>query len=150
MNDDVVISRYTDEQAVDDGVLVKVGPRDRVTRAVWDFFVQHTPLGPQPPPTWPVDLRRWFGGQGTEAERDTKAAALAVGILAAHGAAARRVYEQNSGGGIWKCRAVVRDGVLARLEVDAEQARPAGAGGTTLWLMPNELGGLTVLFPEDY
>ena len=150
MNDDVVIHSYTDEQAVDDGVLVKVGPRDRVTRAVWDFFVQHAPLGLMAPQHWPVDLGRWVGALGTEQERDTKAAALALGIMMIHAAAARRVYEQNIGGGIWKCRAVVRNGVLARLEVDAEHARPPGAEGTTLWLMPNELGGLTLLFPEDY
>lgn len=162
MNDEVVISRYTDEQAVDDGVLVRLNARDRVTRAVWDFLVEHQPAGPKPPDCWPVDLFAWFGAKkptmpddpvAARMYRDIRAKAMATGLIGAHGQAARRVYEQNIGGGIWKGYALVgRFNALDRFARDLPEKRILERdvlSPTTLWLIPNEQGGLTLLFPED-
>ena len=127
-----VIYSYTDDDAVSDGVLVALDKRDRVTRPVFDWLADNTPLGAKPPDGWPVEMLGWFGAIGTEAERGAKAAALAKGLIGLHGRKAREIYEKNIGGGIWKA-----------------DLAPSGAP-RTLWLLPNELGGMTLMFPEDY
>lgn len=155
---DAVIHRYTDAQAVDDGFLVRLNRRDRVTRAVWDFLVEHQPGGPKPPDCWPVDLMAWFGAKkpafaedpvAVRMYHDIRAKALASGLIGAHGQAARRVYEQNIGGGIWRAQALVEGGVIQGLHVRGGGKGHSGEAFTTLWLMPNDQGGLTLLFPED-
>lgn len=144
-----IISRYTDADAREDGVLVAINKKDRLTRTVFEFLAAHTPLGSKPPNRWPVDLRGWFGAIGTEAERDTKAVALAAGLIGSHERTARRIYRENIGGGIWTGWAAVKDGVLVAFqEADATGLNPAET--VKLWLLPNELGGLTLMFPDDY
>lgn len=51
-----VISTYSDAQAVDDGVLVAVNAKDRVSRAAFEFLAAKTPMISRPPNKWPVDL----------------------------------------------------------------------------------------------
>ena len=104
------ISAYTDRQAVLDGVLVDTSGLmrarnrkavNRVTRAVWDAFVD-------------------FMGRS----RVTGPVSNITKLLAAMEAAVAG-DEQNG----W---------YFAEYE------------GRTLWLVPNETGGMTLMFPEDY
>lgn len=104
-----VVSTYTDAQAVEDGVLVAVSGAHRVTRAAWEFIVERTPIGEQ-------------------IERDKAAHDFCVELINRDEAIARRVYDENIGGGIY-C-----------VWVD----------GRKMWLMPNENGGMSLMFPEDY
>ncbi len=161
--DEQPIYSYTAQQAVEDGVLVAVSAKDLVTRACWDWLASTTPLDSQPPASWPVEMMGWFRagsisqaealkriakyGQEAQAKfeqevRDNKAKALAVGLIGTHGPIARRVYENNDGGGIWCGWAVVRDGKLL--------AFSETSGSQKLWMIPNEQGGITLMFPEDY
>ena len=113
-----VISTYTDQQAIDDGVLVAIGKENRVTRAVWNMLIlraEHT-------------LDASLAPDAFKQRCDAYALHLSDGLVQAHGKEARRVYEQNIGGGIFS---------LIQF-------------GHKLWIIPNEQGGLTLMFPEDY
>ena len=39
---------------------------------------------------------------------------------------------------------------MLRLEADGDGWRTGSYDGKTLWLTPNEVGGLTLMFPEDW
>ncbi len=137
-----VISVYTDADAVDDGVLVDIGGDNRVTTALWEWLVKHTPE--TPPDRWPVDLMRFVSGD--------RPLAMARGLILAHGDAARRIHEHNVGGGIWSELAIVRDGEIVGLATTpTETAAFKGDDlASAIWLLPNEVGGLTLMFPGDY
>lgn len=148
-----VISAYSDEQAVEDGFLHPLASctNNRVTQALTVWLEEHIPDGAID--CWPVPLG-YFTAEGTLA----KALCLADGVATVHEHAARRIYDENIGGGIWFAWAVLgTDDKLARL---FEGECPTGAtklredDGPTrarrLWLIPNELGGVTLMFPEDY
>lgn len=162
-----VISTYTDRQAVEDGIFIAINPRDRVTRTVWEYFAEKAPKRSKPPADWPVSMMDWFQAekiskidalkliadfgavQGQQkfdrmiAER--KALALAKGIITTHAAQAKRVYDENIGGGVFKLHGLVDTaGVLFKLS-----AEPSGVF-CNLWLIPNENDGTTLMFPEDY
>lgn len=140
-----VISRYTDDQAVEDGFLVKLGRgNDRVTNAMFAFLAAAAPADTKPPNRWPVDLMGWFKAK----DENQKALALAGGVVSTNSREAKRVYEQNIGGGIFKVYAKVGlDGKLAELTTDPKDGE---VNNKVLWLVPNELGGITLMFPEDY
>ena len=138
------ISVYTDDQAVDDGTLVAINRKDRVTRPVFEYLAQATPEGAQPPSCWPVEMMGWFRAK----TKDDKAIALAVGLIGGHGQIARRIYEHNTGGGIWTAWAVAKDGVLVQLS--EIEPKLTGYEIRKLWLLPNGEGGMTLMFPEDY
>lgn len=163
-----VIATYTDGQAVDDGVLVALNPRDRVTRTVWEWLVEKQPKDAKPPTQWPVDMMGWFGATKIpktealalitkygreEAQKkfeqmiaDRKARALAVGVIRTHEKQAARVYNENIGGGIYKLFAIENE-----RGIDMLTATDPGTGTRkVLWLLPNENGGTTLMFPEDY
>jgi len=164
-----IIYAYTDRQAVEDGILVALNAKDRVSRALWEYLVEKAPKGAQPPNRWPVDLMGWFAAAKIskvealelvakygkdEAQRkfarmiaDRKALALAKGIISTHAKQATRVYEENIGGGIYKLFAHEHNGTLAELK---EGVLEPFAGDSVLWLLPNENGGITLMFPEDY
>ena len=142
-----VIYRYTDTQAQDDGILVALNGRDRMTRTVFDYFVKHVPDGPKPPGGWPVEIMGWFKRSKNDPVRDAfnRAVALAKGLVGGYGAEARRIYDENIGGGVFKLAVLLANDKLSGLTAGA-----AANEGTLLWLMPNELGGMTLMFPEDY
>ena len=98
------ISTYTDQQALQDGVLVAVpgdGGVNRVTRAVFDHFTEA--LGTSPI-TGPV---------------------ANIGPL--------------------------MDAIRAMLAIEPDDGwRTGDYQGKRLWLIPNEVGGLTLMFPGDY
>ena len=107
-----IVSTYTDAQACDDGVLVPIAAKDRVTRAVWDYLCSREHVNP---------------GE-SEDKRHDYALFTSGRMIGQNAFEARRVYEQNVDGGIF---------TLIEL-------------GRKMWIMPNELGGLTLMFPEDY
>ena len=135
-----VISTYTDQDAVEDGVLVKLDDKHRVTRTVYDFLSTRIPASP--PLRWPLS-------PGLEAmypykDQDFKLAALLAGLFSRYGARAKQIYENNEAGGIWFAALDATNDTILGLRPGAEK------GPFKLWLMPNELGGLTLMFPEDY
>jgi hypothetical protein len=150
-----VVSVYTDAQAVDDGVLVAINPRDRVTRAVWDYLTRTTPMTAKPPNRWPVDLMTWFRAPAGDS-RDSRALALAKGLIGTYQRQARKVYDENIGGGIFCLYALTKLDQLAELsETEPNDEAHAvnnfeGNETSKLWLIPNENGGVTLLFPDDY
>jgi hypothetical protein len=149
MTDNVIFS-YSDREACEDGVLVKIGNRDRISRAAWDFLTGATPLKAEPPKNWPVEMLNWFKSNGLENEmqiRDRKALALAKGIIAKEGREARRVWENNIDGGVYWFWAQLNAETISAFSRDAVMPL---TGARKLWMIPNELGGVTLLFPEDY
>lgn len=161
-----VISTYTDGEAVADGILVAISKQDRVTSAVWSWLTAKAP--DKPPNCWPVDLMGWFRATPDKKQalallvkygaedgqkrlnqmiRDNKALAMSKGLLGTHASAARRTYEQNTDGGIYKLYA------LANLDkIDGLAVTDPGPNcySWILWILPNENGGVTLMFPEDY
>jgi hypothetical protein len=116
-DDAVIVHTYTDEQAVEDGYLVGLGGGHRATRALWDYLEG---LGLENPPDRVlIDLFAFI-----------KSPPLGIlrALVTANETEARKVYEENIGGGIWTTELL----------------------GRTVWLIPNEVGGLTAMFPEDY
>ena len=99
-----VISRYTDAQALEDGVLVAVpfAPVNRITRMAFDYFAR--PMGTSPVTGPVIDITP------------------------------------------------VRKVIEAMLAVEADEGgwRSGTYEGKDLWLIPNEVKGLTLMFPEDY
>jgi hypothetical protein len=170
-----VISTYTDAEAIEDGTVVAISKRDRVTRTVWECLVERAPAGSKPPNRWPVDMMGWFRAESiskAEAQRllaqhgaedgqakldriiaDRKALALSRGIVSTHAAAANRVYEENTDGGIYKLYATVGEsGKFESLETVTLTNGQATSCNLLppFWLLPNENGGITLMFPEDY
>ena len=98
------ISTYTDQQALQDGVLVAApgdGGVNRVTRAVFDHFTES--LGTSP----------------------ITGAVANIGPLL--------------------------DAIRAMLAIEPDDGwRTGDYQGKRLWLIPNEVGGLTLMYPEDY
>lgn len=46
--DNNIVSTYTDAEAIEDGTLVAINRKDRVTRAAFDFLVEFAPADAQP------------------------------------------------------------------------------------------------------
>ena len=101
-----IISRYTDAEALEDGVLVAMDalPVNRVTRAVFDHFVFVPPALGSPTTDGMIDITPLRG---------VIQAMLAVGA-------------------------------------ESDGWRVCAYAGKELWLLPNEVNGLTLMFPEDY
>ena len=137
-----VIYSYTDEQAREDGVLVAVTEKDRVTVTLFNFLSEHLVEGP--PSRWPVDMMGYFRAK----DGGDRALAATKGLIGTHGREARRIYEKNIGGGIWTATAVIAHDRIVSLEIPAHES--ALATDATIWLMPNELGGMTLMFRDDY
>jgi hypothetical protein len=96
------IYTYTDQQALDDGVLVAIageGGVNRVTRAVFDHFVK--PIGDP----------------------------------------AFQVFNLTP----------LMEAIRVMLKIELKEGwRTATYQGKELWLVPNEVVGFTLMFPEDY
>lgn len=102
-----VISTYTDEQAVDDVVLIPLyglGPVNRVTRAVFAHFLGDAAFKPVPVIEMPKALEPLM--------------------------------------------AAVR--AMLKIPPDGDGWRTGEYIGKRLWLVPNEVAALTLMFPEDY
>jgi hypothetical protein len=160
------ISVYTTEQAVEDGFLVAVTPRDVATRSVWEWLKEKTPMDSKPPDCWPVDMMGWFRAGGIS----QKAAAK---LIAQHGLEAQAKYEEQvrHDKALALCRGLI--GSNSRQAIKAEESGQifeiyADENATTIlgiksvpredkhtppyrvmYLRPNEVGGVTLMFPED-
>jgi hypothetical protein len=137
-----VISSYPDSQAVEDGILVPITEQDRVTRACWEWMADR--LGDSPPNGWPVELMGYIGAAKGAEGRDDRALAASKGLTEQHRRQATRVWEENIGGGVYKLYADTRGEAIRGI---------SGSDTTddvTLWIIPNELGGVTLMFPSDY
>jgi hypothetical protein len=138
------ISTYSDNDAGEDGTLVAINAKDRVTRPVWDWLESTVDMkNPKPPSCWPVDLFGFFGAK----KPADRALAMCRGIIENNRREAMRVYEQNIGGGIFTLWVLTHKG---------KGSKPLGISATQqpgepmrLWFVPNG-AGLTMMFPEDY
>ena len=146
--DEDVISSYSDAQAVDDGMLVAIEKHDRCTHNLFAALVRDLPKGAQPPDRWPVSLMEWFSAGKGEKGDNQRALAAVKGMIGTHSPNARRIYDENIDGGIltlWIERK--GDGAIIGLR---EQEADIQAVAVSVWLIPNEVGGITAMFPEDY
>ena len=138
-----VISSYPDSQACEDGILVPVTKVNRVTRPVWEWMVTNLPEGNKPPDRWPVEMMGWFRAESP----DDKALAAAKGLIDSYDRQARNVWDNNIGGGVFTLWVEQHDDKEIRGVCDSEFS--AGEN-LKLWIIPNEVGGVTLMFPEDY
>lgn len=99
-----VIVRYTEAQALEDGVLAAIDalPVNLVTRAVFDHF------------TRPME-----GSPATDGTVDIRPLRRAIATILA-------------------------------IEADADGWRVGVHEGKSLWLVPNDICGTTLMFPEDW
>lgn len=139
-----VISSYPDSQAVEDGILVPITQQDRVTRAAWEWMADK--LGDSPPNCWPVELMGYIGAAKGAEGNDDRALAASKGLIGQHRRQATKVWDENIGGGVYKLVARTVNGAIMGITEGEEDS------GTfmKLWIIPNELGGVTLMFPSDY
>lgn len=132
------ISTYTDAEAVEDGMLVSFGAH-RATSAAFEWIAEHA--SPERPVTnWPVDLMAFMRATtGREA-----AVAMVGALLATEEGVATRIWE--AGGALIRWPELDAAGEIVTLH----ETEPAGWEGRVLWFIPNELGGITLMFPEEY
>lgn len=126
---------YTDQQAIAEGELVALDAVDRVSRAVWDFLTNHI-TSRNVPHNWPMSTEQAAKYPYSLA----KAKLLCAGLINQYREAAKILKDNDSQ---W----------FAALDHTNDQIlglRPGSAGMATLWLSPNELGGMTLMFPSDY
>ncbi len=137
-----VISEYTDEQAVDDGVLVDIGGGHRVTRPLFEFVSAN--IGDTPPAGWPVALLGFVRGAGVGGS-DHRALAALRGLADTHATQATKVYEENIDGGILEGFIQLGAGEV----ITGFDLSDSPTGDTKIWFIPNGTG-ITAMFPSDY
>jgi hypothetical protein len=127
---------YGDGQAVEDGVLARITPTHRATSAVW-HSVQRS----------------------LEEHTTVDASAIIQSWIIEHHERATSVWKDNIGGGVLKLRRVPRTPEVEQIEMQLGYIEkdfrvipvPVGeARKDDMWLIPNELGGVTLMFPSDY
>lgn len=139
-----IISKYTDEDAIDDGQIIAVNKRDRMTNGVFAFLSRAaTDLDARPPSCWPVPMLDWFRAK----DPDAKAVALAHGFIEENRKAAdvpppadffTAYFITDANGRLTGSLRAVGEGV-------------EGGAHKRVWLVPNdETHGLTLMFPSEY
>lgn len=130
-----IISEYSDRQAVEDGILVAVANTDRVTRTVWEKLLRWAADKRGPANYWTVILF-----DAISKDPDRRAAGWARGLMT-ESVDRRRCqadeiiqlwFDENE----WKLYRVA-------------PARHDNPHRVELWLRGNELGGVTLMTPED-
>ncbi len=143
-----VISQYTDHDALADGDLVAVTNQDRCTRGLFEDIARQLPED-RPPTCWPIDLLTWCRGAQDGPTRAMSACKGLIGqsklaVNHADGAAVRRWYV---------LRYVERDrkrcATIAAL-IEHEPHEDQAGMAVEMWLLPNEVGGVTLMLPSDY
>jgi hypothetical protein len=122
--DDVIYS-YGDDVAVEDGILVAVSKIDRVTIAAW------------------VWLEAQLATHHGDEVPDDEPRATATTWIAEHRKRAAEVWNENIGGGVFQ---LAYDSKAMRVIAIDPHDEMSGS----LWLIPNEVGGMTLMFPSDY
>lgn len=151
-----VISQYTDHEALEDGALVAVTDRDRCTCALFEDMAELLPSD-QPPQCWPIDLMTWCNGKQ---DGPTRAMSACKGLIGRESHAVRRAdgdpvrffysvrnYEETKRG---RPISVPHISNLIELRNGDTVAADETNGAKVLWLLPNELGGVTMMYPSDY
>lgn len=141
---DFVISSYDDGQAVEDGFLVPVGKQDRVTRTCWEWMAEK--LGDKPPNQWTINLMGYVMAK----DGNDRALAASGGLLDTHSREAQRIYDENIGGGIFTLWVDEDDEGIKGVYQERDRTEDEREPMTKLWFIPNELGGMTLMFPSDY
>ncbi len=143
-----VISQYGDQQALSDGVLVAVTDTDRCTRTLFEDLAQWLP-DDQPPNRWPIDLLTWCRGKQ---DGPTRAMSACKGLCAT----SKLAVSQAEGSAVkrWFILANREKDRLAvpviRTLIEHEPTEDQQPSATTIWLLPNERGGVTMMYPSDY
>ena len=151
-----LIHAYTDENALEDGVIVAITKKHRATNGVFVYQGEHAPEGDNgPPQNWPVPLLEWMAAKTD----NQKAMALARGFIEGHTGHAERC----NGDLIVDCITNPQTDKIVSVELDAaqmgrtavaiadQQRRHAeGRPGRRMWMLKNECDGYTLMFPEEY
>jgi len=131
------IYAYTDETAVEDGFLVPLNNRDRITRAAYVALAKAAEFQTNPPNYWTVDLFGYCRAKTGEA----RALAMAGGLVDVN----RHTVERDGGPlAFYAIRSAT--GYVRLVEVEPADA----ATFDTYWLEANERGGVTVMLPGDH
>ena len=116
----------------------RVANRRHIVDTRWYLDMQN----PKPPACWPVDLMGFFNAK----KPPDRVLAMCRGIIAENRRQAKRVYDENTDGGIFAKFVETKNGKPITL-LDSEGL----PGGKKLWFVPNDDGsGITLMFPEDY
>ena len=138
------ISTYTDDDAQENGLLVAINDKDRVSRAVWDWIVSTMDMKKSKPPScWPIDLFAYCRAKTP----DDRARAMCRGIIDVNRKQAERVYDENIDGGIFALW-INHEGGYGGRPLAVSDKEIVG-GQMKLWFVPNG-AGVTLMFPEDY
>ncbi len=137
------ISTYTASQAVEDGILVPVGKRDLVTRPCWEFMAEK--LGDSPPNQWTVNLLGYVMAK----DGNDRALAASGPLIDTYKKQATRVWEENIGGGVFTLWVEVKQNRIVGVYQESERTEDQRQPMRKVWMIPNELGGITLMFPED-
>lgn len=125
---DEIISIYTDSDAVEDGMLWPVSERDRITDNLGRTL--------QKAKGYTLSIADVLAG--------------ARHWIREWGAQARRIYDMNLDGGIWVGTLHLDEqGRWTRLAPNTRLEKDTSIA-SRVWMIPNELGGLTLMLPEDY
>lgn len=133
--DGLVVSHVMDTDVVEE--LVPLGPVDKVTSTVWNFISARA-TSRNAPHNWPVADAAHYPYFKTPLLRTV---ALITGLVDKYRHHAMEIYERD--GTVWYA-------ALDHGNSDILGIRPGCRGVSTLWLIPNEQGGVTLTFPEDW
>lgn len=131
-----VIFRYTDQEAIDDGVFVALTSHDRVTTNALRAITRAVEDQREPPACWPVDLMAFIGAK----DADAKAMAMVTGLILTTG----QIVARSRG---YRALHAVR-GATGFRELVEDEPKDA-ATYLTLLLVANEVGGCTLMLTED-
>jgi len=141
MNNETVDSLVMSEAMDTDHVvkLVPLGHNNNVTSSVWNFISARA-TSRNAPHNWPLsnDDAARYPYYKTPLLRTV---ALVTGIVDKYRGVATEMYERD--GTVWYA-------ALDHGNSDILGVRPGCRGITALWLMPNEQGGVTLMFADDY
>jgi hypothetical protein len=136
-----IIDAYADAEACDDGILVPITKRDRCTRALFEDLARDLPE--TPPNRWPVSLFEYIAGNAKNVPA-LRAVAACKGVLDQQ----RPLLAAHEGASpvpMWMI--LGSDRVILGLSDTRPEADNAGC---EIWVAPNEMGGLTVMYPSDW
>lgn len=134
------ISRYSDADAIEDGVLVALDKRDRATVNVYSQIAKIAEDQKTPPDRWTVDLFGYCRAKTGEA----RALAMMSGLIGDVRMMQPRNAERRDD--TFAVRyAVIGPRGFSRLTTD----EPTDGHFLSLLIMTNEVGGLTLMLPED-
>lgn len=131
-----VIYRYTDAEAIDDGVLVALSTTDRVTANAFNEIARVAEDQRDPPACWPVDLMGFIRAR----TGDDRALAMVIGLVDT-----QRHMALGHAGRVARYAVHGPHGYRELADVEPNDA----ATYQTLLLVANEVGGVTLMLTRD-